>query len=306
MTDEKILEKLSGFYSIKFDKIEFVRKGGSITYCIWGLNKKYFLKIIPLVFIDTVRTSLDILIYLEKFDFPSPRVILTKDGFPYIEVEEYGNKTIWVLFNFIEGVEPDEGENIETIGDLVGRLHSIMKKYKGNLPEHDKDFFIDRYINILHKKNYNINKIQLFRDYGDYLWEKVKNIPRGFAHGDLHRGNLLKEPNGIYNILDFDTASIAFPVYDIMVMCNSTDYFQFNENGFHKSKRTYDTFLKGYTKHCTLTTNELNVFYDFIGIYHYQLQATIMEIYGLDCVDYKFLDNQLDWLMRWREQCARN
>lgn len=305
--DEKIILKiLSNSYDINFCKIEFMRKGGSISYCVWSLNKKYIMKIIPFAFMETAKMSLNILTYLDEYDFPSPTVIMTKKGLPYIEVDVKDSNIIWVLFDFIEGNEPGEGEDIETIGNLVGRLHSVMKQYKGDLPEHNKKFFIDRYINILNKKNYDINKIQMFREYGDILWKKVENLPKGFSHGDLHRGNLLKTPSGKYYVLDFDTSCNAFPIYDIMIMCNSTNYFEFDEKGYQKSKRTYESFLNGYTKYCTLNDSEIKAFYDFIGIYHYQLQATIIEIYGLDCVDKRFLDRQLDWLMRWREQCERN
>lgn len=116
----------------------------------------------------------------------------------------------------------------------------------------------------------------------------------------------MRTSSGKYYILDFDTSSNAFPIYDIMIMCNSTNYFDFDEEGYQKAKSTYEYFLKGYTKYCTLSNMELKAFYDLIAIYHYQLQATIIEIYGLDCVDEKFLDKQLDWLMRWRGQCEIN
>lgn len=49
----------------------------------------------------------------------------------------------------------------------------------------------------------------------------------------------------------------------------------------------------------------LKAFYDLIAIYHFQLQATIIEIYGLDCVDEKLLNKRLNWLMRWCKQCER-
>lgn len=180
-----------------------------------------------------------------------------------------------------------------------------MKDYRGSLPEHGKEFFIDRYISILKKMNYQYDKIELFREYGDALWKRVEKLPRGFCHGDMHRGNLLKTPYDQYYLLDFDTSCSAFPMYDIMIMCNATNYFEFDEQGYEKAKNTFETFLKGYFRYCTLSENELHGFYDLIAIFHYQLQATIIEIYGLDCVDEEFLDKQLDWLMRWREQCER-
>lgn len=285
--------------------MELLREGGCISYCIWNEDKKYFMKIIPEAFMDTAKQSLDILMYLQERGFPSPNIILSKVGLPYIDLDEFDNKSICVLFQFIEGQEPEEGEDIETIGALIGQLHSSMHEYKGTLPERGKEFYIDRYINILRKKNYDEKKIEMFNEYGDALWKRVEGLPRGFCHGDMHRGNLLKATSGKYYLLDFDTSCNAFPMYDIMIMCNSTNYFDFDEEGYQKSKLTYEIFLKGYTKYRALSEMEMNSFYDLIAIYHYQLQATIIEIYGLDCVDEKFLDNQLDWLMRWREQCER-
>jgi Ser/Thr protein kinase RdoA (MazF antagonist) len=264
------------------------------------------MKIIPTAFMDTAKQSLGILRFLEEKGFPSTRIILTKNGLDYIEVDESDSKALLVLFEYIDGQEPGAGEDVETLGALVGQLHSIMQEYKGSLPDHGKEFFIDRYINILEKKNYPGNKREMFREYGDILWSRVEKLPRGFCHGDLYRGNLLRTPEGMYYVLDFDTSCIGFPVYDIMVLCNSTDFFEFDEKGYEKSKVTYEAFLKGYTKYCSLSHMELKAFYDLIAVYHYQLQATIIEIYGLDCVDEEFLDKQLDWLMRWREQCERN
>lgn len=303
MEKKKILNVLADSYNINFSSLELLREGGCVSYCVWSENEKYFMKIIPSAFMDTAKQSLSILMYLEEKGFPSPHIISTKNGFPYIEVDEPGCKTFWVLFDFIDGREPCEGEDVETIGALVGQLHCIMREYKGRLPERGKEFFIDRYINILKKKNYDENKTKMFREYGDTLWKSVEKLPRGYCHGDMHRGNILRTSSGKYNLLDFDTSCNAFPIYDIMIMCNSTNYFDFDEKGYQKAKSTYESFLKGYTKYRILSDMELKSFYDLIAIYHYQLQATIIEIYGLDCIDEKFLDKQLDWLMRWRGQC---
>ncbi len=43
-----------------------------------------------------------------------------------------------------------------------------------------------------------------------------------------------------------------------------------------------------------------------IGLYHFTMQMTIIEIFGIDCVDNEFLDRQLEWLYKWREQSGQN
>jgi Ser/Thr protein kinase RdoA (MazF antagonist) len=303
LDEKRIFKVLLDSYNINFNTLKLLREGGCTSYLVFGENERYFMKIIPSAFMDTAKQSLSILMYLKEKGFPSPHIILTKNGFPYIEEDESDDKIFGVLFEFIDGEEPSEGEDLETIGALVGQLHSIMCEFKGELQVHGKEFFIDRYINILKKKNYDINKIEMFREYGDFLWKRVENLPRGFCHGDMYRGNFSRTSSGKYYILDFDTSCNAFPIYDIMIMCNLTNYFDFDEKGYQRSKSAFEAFLRGYTKYCTLSDNELKAFYDLVAVYHYQLQATIIEIYGLDCVDNKFLDKQLDWLMRWREQC---
>ena len=39
----------------------------------------------------------------------------------------------------------------------------------------------------------------------------------------------------------------------------------------------------------------------WVAIRHFQLQATILEIYGVDCIDEGFIDGQLYWLNKWQE-----
>lgn len=90
---------------------------------------------------------------------------------------------------------------------------------------------------------------------GEKLWRRVRDLPVGNCHGDLHRGNLLEAQDGTIYLLDFDTVCRAPIMFDVMVMCDMTDYFQ--------------------------------------------LQATIVEIYGIDCIDEKFVDMQLEWLKSW-------
>jgi hypothetical protein len=38
-----------------------------------------------------------------------------------------------------------------------------------------------------------------------------------------------------------------------------------------------------------------------IALYHFALQATIIEIFGIDCVENAFFDRQLAWLNQWRK-----
>jgi len=83
-------------------------------------------------------------------------------------------------------------------------------------------------------------------------------------------------------------------MYDPTLICNRTHYFDFDEGGYGKSKEVFSRFLSGYLKHNLLSHMEIDAFCDLLALYHFTLQATIIEMYGLDCVDNAFLDKQLD------------
>ena len=302
---QQILEILKTYYKINIITVEFLRDVGGISYIISDNNQKYLLKIIKQAFINTCKQSIDIMIYLANQDFPVPKIIRTEDEKPYVITDENGIEIVYVLFEFIEGREPELGEKIEEIGELTGKLHVFMKKYDGKLTVRDRSFYIDRYIDILRRKKYPEEKLSFFIQYGNELWGNIKDLPKGYCHGDLHRGNLLLTQFGSIYMFDFDTSCYAFPVFDIMVMCDETNYFDFDIQGYNTTTSIYQQFLKGYIKYNSLTDLEISAFYKLIAVHHYQLQATIIELFGLDCIDEKFIDNQRTWLMNWREQCKQ-
>ena len=63
----------------------------------------------------------------------------------------------------------------------------------------------------------------------------------------------------------------------------------------------YQKFLLGYSDHHKLSREEILSFPYWVAIRHFQLHATILEIYGADCIDEDFIDGQLYWLNKWQE-----
>ena len=276
-----------------------IRDGGSTSCAVFSGGDKYFLRVIKPAFFDTAITGVEIQVFLQGKGFPVPPVVFTKDNLPYIKT----NDAVYILYNFIEGSESNPEQDAEAIGELVGNLHHVMKDYPGQLVKRDKHFYVGRYIDLLRKKQ-NM-KADDFCAYGDSLWQKVKDLPYGFCHGDMYVGNIHKTPDGKLYLLDFDTSCEGFPMYDPTLICNRTHYFDYDESGYGKSQAMLSRFLTGYTKYNSLNQAEIDAFFDLIALYHFALQATILEVYGLDSCDNPFLDKQLDWLYRWREQCER-
>lgn len=305
INEDRVLAELNNHYCRQFDRIVLIRDGGSLSYLVHSKQEQYFLRIVRPQFLDTALQSVDIHMYLYQHQIPVPAVILTNSQAPYILVDHLHGSHLYVLYEYIEGYEPDVEKEAEQIGSLVGRFHRVMQGYTGELVRRDRYYFIDRYIEILRKKQYPEEKLKAYTEYGHALWEKVKDLPCGYSHGDLHRGNLHQTPDGSMYLLDFDTSCLGFPVYDVMMVCNCTDYFAFDDKGYGETRRIYQRFLTGYLQFCTLSGQEQSAIYDLLAVMHFQLQANIIGIYGMDCVDEKFIDDQLDWLFKWREQCQK-
>lgn len=294
---QNILNILNSFYNMNFTDISMIRDAGSVSYTVFSNNLRYFLRVIKPAIIETAFSGAKIQAFLYSKGFPVPLVIYTKDNLPYARTES----GLFILYEFIEGSDSDTDQNIEDIGMLIGRLHNTMRDYTGELKNCDRQFYIGRYIDILIKKQYP--KTDEFIKYGNTIWEKVKDLPRGYCHGDMYNGNIYKTPDKKLYILDFDTSCNGFPMYDLALICNKTHYFNFDESGYFRSKELLARLLPGYSKVITLSKKEIDAFYDLIALYHFALQATIIENNGLDCVNNGFLDKQLDWLLKWKEQC---
>ena len=293
----EILDTLNDHYPIHFDKYEQLRDGGSTSYAVFLGSDKCFLRVVKPAFFDTAIIGVNIQVFLQNKDFPVPPVNHTKDDLPYVQT----SSELYILYEYIEGIESDPEQDAEAIGELVGNLHRVMKDYSGELIKRDKHFYIGRYIDILRNRKYP--RVEEFFMYGEQLWEKIKGLPRGFCHGDMYSGNIHKTPDGKLYLLDFDTSCDGFPMYDPTLICDMTEYFHFDECNFDRSKQVLSRFIPEYTKHHPLSQAEIDAFNYLFTIQHFSTQATVMEIFGHDCLNDTELDYQLEWLFKWREQC---
>ena len=296
MDDKALLEILWTHYGLENVSVEFLRDGGSHTYLVKG-KTNYFLKVIGSAFLQTARQSVSIMRYLEQNDFPVPKTILTRSKEALLETCIDGEKYLIVMQEYIDGEEPDLEAKAEEVGELVGRLHQLLNRYPEKLVTHDKPFFIGRYLDCLRKKNYP--RLSEYETLGEILWQRVKDQPKCNSHGDLHRGNLLETPGGRIVFLDFDTVCHCPTMFDVMVMCDMTDYFHLKASDIAITKNVYGQFLSGYGRFGKLSKEEQESFTTWVAIRHFQLQATIYEIHGIQCMREAFVDAQLDWLKAW-------
>jgi len=301
---ERILHLLNRWYSLPFDGLVHLRDGGSRSYLAQAGDCTFFLRVTKPAFADTASHSVKIHVYLQNQGFPVPRIVFTREHAPSVEIRDESGTRLLILYEYIPGRESDPEQDTEAIGDLTGRFHTLMDRYRGPLVRHDRWFFLDRYLEILRRKQYP--NVEAFSIYGNALWDRLRTLPAGPCHGDLYSGNIHKDPEGHLYLLDFDTVCEGFLMYDIALICNKTDFFTFHESRFQESFAVFNRFLPGYLAQHTLSPAEIRSFFDWIALYHFALEATIIEINGLDCVDNAFLDNQLEWLKKWRMQCKNH
>ena len=294
-----LLPLLRAHYSLPLDSIEFVRESVSTAYIARAGGEKCFLRCVKPAFIEDARRGIAIQVYLQQRGFPVPPVIFTNDGAPCVE----DNGRLLILYEYVEGHEADPARDAEALGALTGQLHLAMQDYPGQLIRRDKHYYIDKYVVALRERQYPC--ADEFAALGETLWHKVKDLPRGFCHGDMYRGNFLKTSGGKLYVLDFDTACEGFPLYDPALLCNRTDYFRFRRGGYACTLHTFGRFLPAYLRYSPISQTEITALPDMIAVYHFALQATIMELHGPGCVDDKFLDSQLAWLTRWQSQCEK-
>lgn len=300
MDESKILINLKENYNQKIEEIDFLRDSGGTTYIIKGGKQKYFMKIAKKAFLNTIRQSVDVMRCLVAKGFPVPAVMETKQGMPMLEVPDEGQEYLFIIYECIDGKEPDLCGCAEKVGELVGRLHKLLPDYKGPLVKRDYSFFIERYVEILRRKKYPL--ADTYAEIGAKLWERVRDCPTSICHGDLHRGNLLETADGTIYLVDFDSVCVAPRMFDVAVMCDMTDYFHLQTADIRTTKAVYEDFLTGYARHVPVTEAERASFKEWIAIRHFQLQATIVEIFGIDCIDHKFIDRQLQWIRGWEAQ----
>ena len=300
-----VLPYLQAQYPLYLTEVSLARDSGSMAYRATGPDGMYFFRDVKPAFSSTAQSAVDIQLFLSRKGVPVPRILPLTNGTSYTLETEADGQHLYVLYEYIEGGEPDMEQDAARVGELVGRMHTAMEGYHGLLIPRDKPFFIDRYLSLQQQMGYPEDKVEAFRRHGNLLWERVRHLPRGYCHGDLYSGNLHRAQNGALYLLDFDTSCHAFPLYDVALVCNATDYFHFREGDVTRTHQRLDRFLSGYEQFQTISQEQRTGIFDLLGVYHYQLQATIMEIYGLHCVDDAFLDSQYDWLMQWERATGR-
>lgn len=293
---ERLLAQLNQNWPPAFEHLALLRDSGSLAYAAYSNGKKYFLRVVKPSLAADAEVGAEVQMFLHRQGFPTPEIIPTRSGRPGLLWESQ----LLLLYEYIEGEDCVPDQDPETIGRLAGRLHREMRAYPKPLPVRDRQFYIGRYVDVLRKKHYP--RAEEYATYGEALWERLKTLPTGPCHGDLYCGNIRRTPDGGLYVYDFDTACIGFPMYDLTLIADQTEYFCFDEANYRRSHQLLARMLPAYREEASLSREEEKAFPALIATQHFSTQATITELFGPDCLSDENIDAQLDWLYRWQTQ----
>lgn len=293
---ERLLAQLNENWPLAFDRLEPLRDSGSRAYAACSGGKKFFLRAVKPSLAADAAVGAEVQLFLQKRGFPTSEIIPTRWGRP----GHLWDGQLLVLYEYLEGGDCEPERDAEAIGRLAGRLHRLMGEYPGPLPVRGRGFYLDRYVDILRRKGHP--RAEAYAAYGNALWERLKALPTAPCHGDLYSGNIRRTPEGRLYVYDFDTACVGFPMYDLALICDRTEYFRFDAANYGRSNRLLAGMLPAYREEAALSWEEEGAFHALIAMQHFSTQATIMELFGPDCLSDENIDAQLDWLFRWRAQ----
>ncbi len=148
--------------------------------------------------------------YLEKHDFPTTRVVATRQGEHYID---YQGKPLYIK-HFIDGgvVKQLGRRQLFEVGAALAGLHEIPP-YPG-LPE-QFSYGIECFDELKGSASAE-SYYKWLSTCGKRLEEaRTAMLPRGFVHGDLFFDNMVFADGSLAALLDFEEACHYFLIFDI-------------------------------------------------------------------------------------------
>ncbi len=306
-SNEYILKIISDEYSINPIHTALYRNSGGMLYFVDTKKDKYVFKVYSSydindeIHMDAFRAkeSFKIINHLNKNNFAVPNIVSTTDVKLCTSIPMAEGNAIGVLFEYISGKDVEFKDIENDIAETTSSMHTIMKSYPRKLTVLGKDFYIGRMMKIFHqyyKENSQIHELEAF---GNYAFDKIRDLPKGFCHGDYGTHNIKKAKNKLY-VYDFDAASGTYPMYDITLICDATNFWRFDAKDLNKTRENIYDFAEIYTKHCDLSQVEIDSYIYFLALRQYEVRATVAHnsIYkiGTHFLNENYLNSLHSWM----------
>jgi homoserine kinase type II len=232
----------------------------------WG-NKRHLIDVAKTVYELQVRSlddefdlrrELELLSFLEKHNFPSPRPVADRRGRHFLEREGH----YLVLYELANGRMPTPAtlnlKAVNSLGRSLGQLHIVGRGYKKAI---DNRFGFERifeaYAQVRRRIPPYFKKIIRTMDeeteyLGNYLETK---LPKGIIHGTVHCYGLLARGDDVVSIGDFDAACRGKYVFDLATAVNAACFV----DGSYVLER-FESMMAGYESLRTLSLAEWDSF----------------------------------------------
>jgi homoserine kinase type II len=205
-----------------------------------------------------LRRELDLLAFLEKHNFPSPRPMTDRRGRQFLEREGCYLVLYKVPTGTIVGEGQFECDQIHSIGKMLGELHMVGRGYKKAIDNrYGFERIFESYAGVRRRMPHYFKKIVRTLDeeieyLGNYLETK---LPKGIIHGAVHRWSLLMNGDDALCLSDFDAACRGKYVYDLATAVNA---LCFREKSYDLER--FEALMAGYESLRTLSLAEWDSF----------------------------------------------
>jgi homoserine kinase type II len=231
---------------------------GNRRYNIETGKERYELRIKSIEEEFDLRRELELLAFLEKHDFTSPRVISDLRGRQFIERAGY----CLVLYKIPAGDYLSEEDfslhQINNAGHLLGQLHMVGRSYKKTIENrYGFDRIFEMYAGVRRRMPHYFKKIVRTLDeeteyLGNYLETK---LPKGIIHGTVHKDCMVFRGDDIVSIGDLDAACRGKYIYDLATAVNAMCF----DEGVYSLDR-FEALMAGYESVRTLSLAEWDSF----------------------------------------------
>ena len=207
----------------------------------------------------------NILRFLEKINYPAPRLLQTRDGNNFIE----NDKGFIYVMPFIEGAEPEKTvANYAQLGTVTAQLH-IIEGYQTS-----SDFKVAHEITkmLARAKKFDMDSryAQLVNALPDFA-----RLPQCLIHTDIGTHNSIQQPDGTIVLIDWDDAGLGTRILDLgfPLICD----FMTNDLVFEEDRAR--AFYDSYAAAVHLNDNEKKHLFD-AGMF-YALDYTMFDDEGI-------------------------
>lgn len=263
-----VLEK----FNIINAKINIIRETRyNVVYKIDTNETSYILRVGQKTNIDDIKFETELISYLNTNNFPSPKIIKTKNGDLYLNIE---NETA-VLFSFINGKHIEVSKDklptaklVFLVGKELAAFHNLSKNFNPSVNKICKfKSELERVID--NKKIFKetfLDADLLIRDIEDAL-NFINNSKEDIAtiHNDLRNHNVFfdNSENNIIGIIDYDWSCSGQIIKDV---AHTTLEWSFPDGINEPNMILFNSLIEGYN---SISKNKIIInsnFYKWVSV----------------------------------------